>query len=362
MRRELKHDCPEWACPLHVATKSSIVLLVVLTMSIALDAYAGRGERPFWTEKSSFVEWEDLFVVGVASRAKTVEEGRKEAFENGRQELMNFAQVTNLEARGLVIETQMTYEEPNADGTVTVYRLLRVPADKLVAIQGRLQEQTRLQEQVLDKAQRDLQALQQSLARKQQHLEAQTLQIQETLDSTSRLQETLGQKAIRIEQTQREVEQLLKQLSEKVKHPIPPLSSTASVSIDTLTKEVGAVGPLLGKLKETEAKLDAQEVQLRDLAKRAKERLAREDELVRSWERKCKYLEPGMTKEEVEQIMSEKAEIDHHWPSRTFRYKYRYMNKKGSTEIISVGFAFNDLADSLDGCPGKSFSPYDHRK
>lgn len=59
---------------------------------------------------------------------------------------MNFAQITSLESQGLVIETQMTFEEPNADDTVTVYRLLRVPAAKLVAIQGRLQAQSRAQE------------------------------------------------------------------------------------------------------------------------------------------------------------------------------------------------------------------------
>jgi hypothetical protein len=158
MRREIKHDCTEWPCPIGVARKSSIAFVVVLTMSIVLDAYAGRGERPFWTEKSSFFEGEDLLVVGVASNAKTVEEGRKQAFENGKLELMNFAQITNLEARGLVIETRVTFEEFNPDGTITVYRLLSVPAAKLVAIQGKLQEETRVHDQALAKAHDDLQS------------------------------------------------------------------------------------------------------------------------------------------------------------------------------------------------------------
>lgn len=101
--------------------------------------------RPFWTEKSSFIEGDDLFVVGVASKARTVEEGRQQAFEQGRIELMNFAQVTSLEAQGFVIETQMTFEEANPDGTMTVYRLLRVPVLKLLAIQARIQDQTAAQ-------------------------------------------------------------------------------------------------------------------------------------------------------------------------------------------------------------------------
>jgi hypothetical protein len=113
-----------------------IVTGILLSVSIA---WAGKEARPFWTEKSSFIEGEELFVVGVASKTRTVEEGRRQAFEQGKVELMNFAQITSLEAQGLVIETQMTFEESNADGTVTVYRLLRVPASKLVSIQARLQ-------------------------------------------------------------------------------------------------------------------------------------------------------------------------------------------------------------------------------
>jgi len=89
--------------------------------------------------------------------------------------------------------------------------------------------------------------------------------------------------------------------------------------------------------------------------KRAKDRLAKEDELARALEKKCKYLVRGMTREEVGQIMSEPAEQYLHIPSKTSSSKYRHMNKKGATGIISIGFAFNELVDSLDGCPGKSF-------
>lgn len=90
---------------------------------------------------------------------------------------------------------------------------------------------------------------------------------------------------------------------------------------------------------------------------RAQVRLAKEDERARAFEKKCKYVVRGMTREEVGQIMAEPAEQYLHIPSKTTSSKYRYMNKMGTTGIISVGFAFNELVDSLDGCPGKSFYP-----
>ena len=331
------------------------MILTVQSLSL-VPCWAETNKRPFWTKQSSFMEGEDLFVVGIALHEETVEAGRKRAFENAKVELMNFAQVTDVEAKGLVIETQTTYEETNPLGLITVYQLLRVPAKKLVEIQGHVQEQTRLQGQALDKSQRDLQLVQQAVVGRYQRLEEQNRQIQETLDSVSRLQESLREKALRIEQAYTEVEQLLQQLSAKVKGTQPTSSPSASPAMNNKsTREKSIAEPLLKKIKDTENKLDAQEVQLKDLSKRAKARLAKEDELARALEKKCKYLVRGLTREEVGQIMSEPAEQYLHIPSKTSSSKYRYMNKRGATGIISVGFAYNELVDSLDGCPGKSF-------
>ena len=331
------------------------MILTFQSFSI-VPCWAETNKRPFWTEQSSFMEGEDLFVVGIALHAETVEEGRKRAFENAKVELMNFAQVTDVEAKGLVIETQTTFEETNPIGMITVYQLLRVPAKKLVEIQGHLQEQTRLQGQAFDKSQRDLQLVQQAVVRRYQRLEEQNRQIQETLDSMSRLQESLGEKVLRFEQAHTEVEQLLQQLSAKVKDTQPTSTSFASPAMNNNpTKKKSIAEPLLRRFKDTENKLDAQAAQLKDLSKRAKVRLAEEDELARALEKKCKYLVRGMTREEVGQIMSEPSEQYLHIPSKTSSSKYRYMNKRGATGIISVGFAYNELVDSLDGCPGKSF-------
>ncbi|HSQ52433.1 MAG TPA: hypothetical protein VLL94_14365 [Nitrospiraceae bacterium] len=333
--------------------------LILTFQSFSLvPCWAEANNRPFWTKQSSFMEGEDLFVVGIALNAEKVAEGRKRAFENAKVELMNFAQITDVEAKGLVIETQTTFEETNIIGMVTVYQLLRVPAKKLIEIQEHLQEQTRLQGQAFDKSQRDLQLAQQGMASKYQRLEEQNRQIQETLDSMSRLRESLGEKALRFEQAHTEVEQLLQQLSAKVKDTQPTSTSFAGAAMNNnSTKQKSMAEPLLRRFKDTENKLDAQAAQLKDLSKRAKDRLAKEDELARALEKKCKYLVRGMTREEVAQIMSEPAEQYLDIPSKTSSSKYRYMNKRGATGIISIGFAFNELVDSLDGCPGKSFRP-----
>ncbi len=200
--------------------------------------------------------------------------------------------------------------------------------------------------------------MQQGAVSRYQRLEQQHRQIQETLDAMSRLQESLREKALKIEQAHTEVEQLLQQLSAKVKDTQPTsISFAGPAMINISTKDKSIAEPLLRRIKDTENKLDAQAAQLKDLSKRAKDRLAKEDERARAFEKKCKHLVRGMTREEVGQIMSEPAEQYLHIPSKTTTSKYRYMNKRGATGIISIGFAFNELVDSLDGCPGKSFKP-----
>lgn len=323
-----------------------------------IPCWAETNTRPFWTNHSSFVEGEDLFVVGRALLAATVEQGRKQAFQNAKVELMNYAQVTDVETKGVVIDTQMTFEEPpNPLGFITVYQLLRVPAKKLIEIQRHVQEQTRLQEQALDKSQRDLQLVQKAVVTRYQRIEEQNRQIQGILDSVTRLQESSREKALRIEQANTEVEQLLQQLSAKVRATELTSTSASPAMNNKSTKEKSMAEPLLRRFKDTEKKLDAQEAQLKDLSKRAKARLAEEDELARALQKKCRYLVRGMTREEVGQIMSEPAEQSLDIPSKTTSVQYRYMNKRGATGVISIRFAFNELVDSLEGCPGKSFRP-----
>ena len=108
---------------------STIALFTLLSFpSLAFPTLSD--QRPHWAEKSSFIVGDELYVVGVASRATTIEEGRQKAFDHGITEIMNFAQTEDLS--GLVIETQMIFEAPNPDRTITVYRLLKVALQKLL--------------------------------------------------------------------------------------------------------------------------------------------------------------------------------------------------------------------------------------
>lgn len=242
------------------------ILAVVFLGPTASASSATRESRPFWTEKSAFVDGDELFVVGIGSHAPSVEEGRKQAFENGKVELMNYAQIMNLEAKGLLIETQMTYEESTTDGSVTVYRLLRVPVKKLLEIQGRVQTESRLKEQTIEKMVRDLTAVQQGLEKKTQ----------------------------RIEQQQREVESFLKQLEGR-------FSTAEGASLQTSRGESFA-----SRLESIETKLTAREQELAEISRRAKERISQES---RNYAKLCKLLALGMTPEEVRAIMGEAQKV-----------------------------------------------------
>jgi hypothetical protein len=104
------------------------ILTVIFTIFTASMSFAT--DRPFWTEQSSFTIGDALYAIGIAINAASVEEGRQAAFANGLGEIRNYyGPVSNLD--NVLIETQMTYEEPQADGRVSVWRLLQVSLDSL---------------------------------------------------------------------------------------------------------------------------------------------------------------------------------------------------------------------------------------
>lgn len=80
---------------------------------------------PFWTEKSSFVESGKIYVVGIATGSKTVEEARQAALRNAEAELFGLLHIKSL--HGIVFQTQMTHQEQSKDGLWKVYRLMWIP-------------------------------------------------------------------------------------------------------------------------------------------------------------------------------------------------------------------------------------------
>ncbi len=243
------------------------------------------------------MEGDTLYAVGVASHAKTVEDGRQQAFERGAMELTNFSQITSLEAQGLVIETQMTFEESNSDGTVNIYRLLRVPIAKLLSVQSQLRSKSSATEQQLHEGRRELEMKRAALRQKEQ--EAETL-----------------------------LQQLRSQLGEQ----------EAKSSQGT---------PVVQRLKEASIQVEKRAEDTEVVIQSAQQRIAMGNE-----ERKamCARLIKGMTKAEVAAVLGEPTARDHiHalYYGREKRISIAFDNYTGEAKFI-YGCAFHELADEIE--------------
>lgn len=288
-----------------------MVLLVNMGAWVAVTS--ANNARPFWTEKSAFIEGDELFVVGIASKAKTAEEGRQQAFERGKVELMNYAQVTTLEAKGLLIETQMTFEDQNEDGSITVYRLLRVPLDKLLALQGRVQTQSKAQEQAMENARRELLVVQKSLSEKERQAEA-----------------------------------LLKALSNELRSKgLAPSQPTGSVVDD---------------LKQAESALSKQDSEAELILSQARQRVRVKEQKKEDFYRitvqknraMCTRLEAGMTKQEVRALHGEPEGIDDNVKVEIPGvYGYKPDRWRYGSALVAIFFDKVGEAVKIHGCEGK---------
>jgi hypothetical protein len=117
-----------------------ITFFFLLSTLLCIRASYADDVKPFWTEKSSYIEGNNLYVVGIASNAPSVESGRKQAFENGKSEIINFTQISDLE--GLLIKTQMTYEEER-NNKYNIYRLMYVDYEGINSLKIKKIEQTK---------------------------------------------------------------------------------------------------------------------------------------------------------------------------------------------------------------------------
>lgn len=125
--------------PRYILTQIIIPIVLIFLSPYFVSA---ANSRPFWTEKSTFVEGDVLFAVGISSCVDSIEKGRQIAFENGKVELLNFAQLADI--GGIEVETQMTYDEINPDGKFNVFRLLRVDINKLNEVRAEINKKTEI--------------------------------------------------------------------------------------------------------------------------------------------------------------------------------------------------------------------------
>ena len=133
--------------PISLPKSKLLITILLLVFSGAATVINAKTGRPFWTEKSSYIFADYLYVVGVGSNAEQEEAGRKLAFDNGKQEISNFVQITDLE--DINIATQMTYTENLDNGRFNVFRLLKVDLRALEKLKTRQLE--RKKKELLEK-------------------------------------------------------------------------------------------------------------------------------------------------------------------------------------------------------------------
>ena len=122
-----------------------LVLCYVLALISACVA-TGAESLPFWTEKSTYVEGDRVYAVGISRPLKDVAVARQEAYDRASLELMNMLQVSDLGK--VTLNTQRTFEVAKGEG-VQVYRLVWVTADDAHGIKessGRLTRETLLRQ------------------------------------------------------------------------------------------------------------------------------------------------------------------------------------------------------------------------
>jgi hypothetical protein len=83
--------------------------------------------KPFWIDKTIFVIEDNVYVVGVATKALSLEEGRRRSFESAKAELRGRSKAL-AEAQWQDVATVDLYEEKETDNTFTTYRLIVVKA------------------------------------------------------------------------------------------------------------------------------------------------------------------------------------------------------------------------------------------
>jgi hypothetical protein len=137
----------------------SILWALPCLFGLPAAGFSDTSTRPFWTEQAMFRFGDELFFTGRASCSPRAEEGRQKAYEAAIQEVLNYTQAPRL--TGVPVETQMLFEDHGEigcpPGTVTVWRLLRIPEVPLDAMAKRARQSVR---QILPETNSTFQAIQ----------------------------------------------------------------------------------------------------------------------------------------------------------------------------------------------------------
>ena len=232
--------------------------------------FAAENQRPFWTEQSTFIEGDILYTVGVASNAKTVEEGRELSFSRGRTEIMNYAQIANLDGAGIVLETQMTYEERNRDETYNVYRLLKTDLKKLVSAKQDIQNSSKEKIAELGKM----------------------------LEVNRAITETFINKRLELEGLSQKGKEILLDV-EKIKNDVVQKRKDIEDLYGKFETEIKSREAVISKIEKKRNLLDEQDKKIDQLYQQIMNRILSKEEKVK------KYIMKGMTTNDVVSLMGE---------------------------------------------------------
>lgn len=272
-------------CNLKIPFLSIIFVSTILFFPL-LCLSATEDNHPFWTEKSSFIEGNILYAVGVASNVKTVETGRESAFAKAKAEIMNYAQIANLDGAGIIIETQMTYEEKNKDGTYNIYRLIKTDLDKLLSAQKDLQNtsQKKMEEMI------------------------------KIIEINKAITDGFINKRGEIEDLTKKGGQILSEL-EKIKKSVSEKGAEFDALYSRLQKEVESRNIVISKIEEKKKILDRQNESLEQLHKQIIERILNKEIKVK------KYITKGMTEEDVESLIGKPDSVGPYYGNqKTWHY------------------------------------------
>ena len=308
-------------------------LITILLTSFLIGK--GLAARPFWADSPAYIEGQYLYVVGKASHASSVEEGKQQAFIHGKIELMNVARISEVSAKALALEGRHVYVEQHGDGKVTVYQLLRIPATKVVEAQVALHQTTAPQKQAFENAHRDLAVLEKSLTQQQQSLEGQAMSIEQALASLKTIQSSLTGKARDVEQQQLEVNNLKSRLEKKLQS-IGDQIGTMDELRQQLHQITESQASTLQNLQQMEQELTVKEEDIQRLHQRILDRVEKVSSMA------CEYVTPGMTPSEVKKILGP--------PSGE---KHLYANERYDTWAYGsakVSFDAQAVVESVKGC------------
>lgn len=285
-------------CCFKLKTLPLLVVSVILSFS-SLSFAEVNGNRPFWTEKSSFIEGNVLYAIGVSSNVKTVEIGRETAFAIGKTEIMNYAQIANLEDAGILIETQMTFEEKNKDGTYNIYRLIKTDLEKLLSVQKGLQNTSQKKMEEMNNIVEINKAMTESFINKRREIEGLTKKGNEVIAELEKLKKSVTEKGVELD-----------------------------ALYSRLQKEVASRNIVISKIEEKKVMLDKQDKSIEQLHQQIVERILNKELKVK------KYITEGMTKKDVKSLIGEPDGID------TFNDYWFYGRTKLSFVKNSVGIVY----------------------